>query len=172
MLWSASGRITLCSLSCCGTWSVTPLEWESHKPSDPETDRAAGKGRTSFFAFCATVREWLCFLEPTSKQTKNNYRNSVLLLISFSGMPMLLGRCLCSFPPHILQFYQEDSVRMQTWEKIPTRSSHHCGGKRNESCVLSNPQQLGLLGINFFPIAAFWNPGMLHPARSYDVQLN
>lgn len=166
---------SVCSLSktaaqdccSCSTWSVTPLGWESHKLSDPETDCAAGKGRTSFFAFCATpLRERLCFLKPTSKQTNKRQLQKLCIVIDQLQWYTSVVESVFMFLPtaYAAILSRRDSVRMQTWEKIAIRSARHCGGKRNESCVLSNPQQLGLLGINVFSLIAFWNPGILHPA--------
>lgn len=95
----------------------------------------------------------------------------MLLLISFSVIPALLALYLCSFLPHILQFYQQEwSVRMETGRKYP--QGQHVIVKEKESWCFIKSSTAWSAGDKCFSLTALWNPGVPHPAWSHGVQLN
>lgn len=122
-------------------------------PNCPVPDTAVARGKYCFPAFCETsVREWPYFFESKKHQQNKNSRSSVLLLISVSVMLLLLALYLCSLLSCILstRVICEDGNRGENTHRV----SMSLLRRRNRHCVLSNPQQLGLLGIDVFSLTA------------------
>lgn len=139
------------------TGFVPHLDWELPRLFNSRNKPAAGEERYCFPAFCATsVREWLYFLKiKTPKKTKQKCQKLCALIDQLQCDTSAPGTVFM-FPPTLYiailstRVICEDGDR----EKIPTGSAMSLWRRRNH-CVLSNPQQLDLLGINVFPLLLF-----------------
>lgn len=135
------------------TRSVPPLGWESPKLSDSRNKPAAEEERYCFPAFCATsVREWLYFLKiknPTKQKSKK-----LCAVIDQLQHDTTAAGTVFMFPPtpHIAILSTGVICEDGDMGENTHRVSMSLWRRRNHCCVLSNPQQLGLLGINVFPL--------------------
>lgn len=138
------------------TGFVPYLVWELPRLSNSRNKPAAGEERYCFPAFCAaSMREWLYFLKiKTPKKTKQKCQKLCALIDQLQCDTSAAGSVFM-FPPTPYIAILSTRVICEDGSGENTHRVSMSLRRRRNRCVLSNPQQLDLLGINVFPLLLF-----------------